>query len=98
MERLERLGIKMGSDEKAVDKAVQEIRKEHIRQVIRDNKDEDGWPLIATAEELDEYGQSVEVYKLESSTGPEDYEKVIRFHRERSLHHHRMPEGYRMRA
>jgi hypothetical protein len=88
----------MASDEKAVDKAVEEVKKEHIRQVVRENKAEDGWPLIATAEELDEHGESVEVYKLESSMGPEDYEKVIRFHLERSLHHNRMAEGYRMRA
>ena len=88
----------MASDKKAMDRAVEEIKKEHIRQASRENKDEDGWPLIAPAEELDEHGESVEVYKLESSMGPEDYEKVIRFHRERALHHQRLAEGYRIRT
>src|SRR5512137_1067427 len=73
-------------------------KKSTIRRLIRDVRDEDGWPSIGSIETTNEAGETVRVYKQEALFDIEDYRKVVAYHSERSRHHRNMAIGYAKRC
>jgi hypothetical protein len=73
-------------------------KKSTIRRLIRDVKDEFGWPSIASIETINEAGETVRVYKQEALFDVEDYRQVIYYHGDRSRHHRNMAVGYARRC
>jgi hypothetical protein len=79
-------------------RAMDEAKKQLARRLIRQSKDEKGWPTIASVETVNADGQTVRVYKQETLFEVEDYKQVVQYHHERSAYHRKMREGYRRRA
>jgi len=78
--------------------AVQQKKKQHVRDKIKRLKDESGFPIFASVEETDEDGETVRVYKQEEFFDPDDYKKAAYFHAGRAKYHDDMAVGYKERG
>lgn len=78
--------------------AVAQRKKIHIRGVIRNLKDKDGWPLFASVVQTDEDGNEIRIYKQEEFFDRDDYMQVVDYHVDIVRHHTKMALGYRDRA
>lgn len=85
-------------DEAFTAQAVAQRKKIHIRGVIRNLKDKDGWPIFASVVQVDEDGNEVRIYKQETFFDRDDYMQVVSYHVDIVRHHVTMAVGYRQRA
>lgn len=85
-------------DEEFTSAAVAQRKKIHIRGVIRNLKDKDGWPVFASVVQVDSDGNEVRIYKQETFFDRDDYMQVVSYHVDVVRHHVTMAVGYRNRA
>lgn len=85
-------------DESFFDSAVQQAKRAHIRRRIKQVKDADGWPLIASVKTQNADGEAIQVYKQEALFDVDDYRQVYLYHDQRSEYHRQMRDGYARHA
>lgn len=75
-----------------------EQKKAHIRRMMRQLKDDDGWPLFANIVVQDKEGSPKHIYKQQALFKLEDYRQVVGYHVATAQYHIKMARGYRRHA
>lgn len=73
-------------------------KKARVRRLIRQVKDDDGWPAIASILITNDDGNPQRLYKQEVLFNPEDYLQTVNYWIGRAQYDMKMAEGYRDHA
>lgn len=65
-----------------------------IRALIKQIKNEDGFPLYASIKTADADGNPIHIWKQETLFDVSDYEQTVDFHSKRVIHHAQMATYY----